>query len=104
MIRDLKEFRIYIFHSHVIAYGPSTTIKDVLTRSYLDGRREKWIAVLLEYDLEIKPTKLIKGKGLEKLMAHSTFASVIRDASNFIAISNASTYKVIFCYINDSFM
>lgn len=26
---------------------------------------------MLEYDLEIKPTKLIKGKGLEKLMAES---------------------------------
>eukprot|EP00253_Pinus_taeda_P002803 PITA_02803 len=36
-----------------------------------EGRRGKWIAALLEYDLEIKPTKLIKGQGLEKLMAES---------------------------------
>jgi len=34
-----------------------------------EGRRGKWIAVMLEYDLEIKPMKLIKGQGLEKLMA-----------------------------------
>jgi hypothetical protein len=27
--------------------------------------------VLLEYDLEIKPTKLIKGQGLAKLMAQT---------------------------------
>jgi hypothetical protein len=31
----------------------------------------KWIVVLLEYDLEIKPTNLIKGQGLAKLMAHT---------------------------------
>jgi hypothetical protein len=29
--------------------------------------------VLLEYELEIKPTKLIKGKGLEKMMAQTNF-------------------------------
>ena len=30
-----------------------------------------WIATILEYDIEIKPTKLIKGQGLAKLMADS---------------------------------
>jgi len=28
---------------------------------------------MLEYDIEIKPTKLIKGKGLANLMAESNF-------------------------------
>ena len=36
-----------------------------------EGRRGKWIAAMLEYDLDIKPTKLIKGQGLAKLMAQS---------------------------------
>ena len=38
-----------------------------------DGKRGKWIVVILEYDLEIKPTKLIKGQGLARLMAESNF-------------------------------
>eukprot|EP00253_Pinus_taeda_P008650 PITA_08650 len=36
-----------------------------------EGRQGKWIVALLEYDVEIKPTKLVKGQGLEKLMAES---------------------------------
>ena len=36
-----------------------------------DGKREKWIVVLIEYDMEIKPTKLIKGQGLARLTAES---------------------------------
>ena len=35
------------------------------------GSRGKWIVAMLEYDLEIKPTKLIKGQGLEKMMEES---------------------------------
>lgn len=46
----------------------SAAVKDILVQAYPEGRRGKWIAVLLEYDVEIKPTKLIKGQGLTKLM------------------------------------
>jgi hypothetical protein len=35
------------------------------------GKEERWIAKILEFDLEIKPTKLVKGQGLAKLLAES---------------------------------
>ena len=41
-----------------------------------DGKRGTWIAVILEYDLEIKPAKLIKCQGLEKLMAEAKFQAL----------------------------
>ena len=43
-------------------------MKDILIQSDIDGRRSKWIAKILEFDLEIKPTKIVKGEGLEKLL------------------------------------
>lgn len=79
LVRALKEFRVYILHSHIIAHVPSASIKEVLTHSDPDGRRAKWIEFLLEYDLEIKPTKLIKGKGLAKLMAQSNYDALDLD-------------------------
>jgi hypothetical protein len=48
-------------------------VKDILTHDNPDGRRGKWIVVILEYDIEIKPTKLIKGQGLARLMVESNF-------------------------------
>jgi len=55
---------------------PNVVVKDILTQNGPDLKRGKWVAVILEYDIEIKPTKLIKGQGLAKLM----------DASNFNAL------------------
>lgn len=69
LIKALKDFQVYILHSHTIAYVPNVAIKDVLMQTNPEGRRGKWIAEMLEYNLEVKPTKLIKGQGLEKLMA-----------------------------------
>lgn len=36
-----------------------------------EGRRGKWVATMLENDLEMKPINLIKGQGLAKLMVKS---------------------------------
>ena len=50
-------------------------VKDILSQDH-DGKRGKWIVVVLEYDLEIKPTKLIKGQGLTQLMAESNLQAL----------------------------
>ena len=33
------------------------------------GIRGKWVSKIQEYDLDIRPTKLIKGQGLAKMLA-----------------------------------
>ena len=60
----------------MIAYVPNAVVKDILTQEGLEGKRGKWIANILEYDIEIKPTKLIKGQGLAKLMSETNFQAL----------------------------
>eukprot|EP00253_Pinus_taeda_P031798 PITA_31798 len=71
-----QNFRIYILYSHVIAYVPNAIVKDILTQEGLEGKRGKWISSILEYTIEIKPTKLIKGQGLAKLMSETNFQAL----------------------------
>ena len=73
MVKAIKDFRIYILHSHVIEFVPNALVKEILTQADLDGKRGKWGYNLMEYDIDIKPRKLVKGQGLEKLMAQSNF-------------------------------
>jgi hypothetical protein len=71
LVKALKDFRVYVLHSKITAYVPLASVKDILIQPDIDGRRGKWISKILEFDLEIKPTKLIKGKGLAKLLDES---------------------------------
>ena len=71
LVKALKSFRVYILHSKIIAYVPNTAVKDVLMQLDIKGKRGRWIAKILEFDIEIKPTNLIKGQGLSFLMADS---------------------------------
>jgi hypothetical protein len=41
----------------------------VLIQPDIDGKKSKWIEKLIEFDVDIKPTKLVKGQGLAKLLA-----------------------------------
>jgi hypothetical protein len=76
MVKALKAFRTYVLHSKIIAYVPTNAIKDILVQPDSDGRRGRWLAKIQEFDLEVKPTKLVKGQGLEKLLAESNFRAL----------------------------
>jgi hypothetical protein len=71
LVKALKSFRVYVLQSNITAYVPSSAVKEMLVQPDCEGKRGKWITKILEYDLTIKPTQLIKGKGLAKLMTES---------------------------------
>jgi hypothetical protein len=76
MVKALKAFRTYVLHSKIIAYVPTSSVKDILVQPDSDGRRGRWLAKIQEFDLEVKPTKLVKGQGLAKLLAESNFRAL----------------------------
>ena len=67
---------MYVFQSHITAYVPTAAVKDILIQGDSEGKRGRWIAKIQEYDLDIRPTKLIKGQGLAKMLSESNHQSL----------------------------
>jgi hypothetical protein len=76
MVKVLKSFRTYVLHSKIITYVPTSSVKYILVQPNSDGRRGRWLAKIQDFDLEVKPTKLVKGQGLAKLLAESNFRAL----------------------------
>ena len=76
MVKSLKAFRDYVLRSNIISYVLGNIIKDILIHLHSEWRRGKWISKIQKYDLEINPTKLIKGQGLAKLLENSNFQAL----------------------------
>jgi hypothetical protein len=89
LVKSLKAFRIYVFHSNIVAYVPSALVKDILIQPNIDGK-SKWIAKIMEFDLEMKPTKLVKGQGLARLLVESNCRAL---GVNFMNI-NSKNWQV----------
>jgi hypothetical protein len=64
LVKSLNNFRNYVGYNKIKAYVPYPTMKDVLSQHDCMGTRGKWVSKIQEYDLEIKPTKIVKGHGL----------------------------------------
>jgi hypothetical protein len=62
-------------------------VKDFLVQLDIDGKRSKWIAKMIEFDIEIKPIKLIKGQGLAKLLAQDNYRML---EINFVGVNEES--------------
>ena len=76
LIKALKFFGIYLLHSKNLAYVPNAAVKDILTQPNSKGKRGHWIEKIMEYDIDIMPTKCVKVQGLGKLITDSNFEAL----------------------------
>jgi hypothetical protein len=60
-----------VLQFRITTFVPSNSVKEILVQPDSEGKKVKWIVKLLEYDLQINPTKMIKGKELAKLLSVS---------------------------------
>ena len=67
VFKVVKQFLPYVLRSHTKIIFPHTTVRALLIQKEPRDRRGNSLTTLQEYDLEIKPAKLVKGQGLCKL-------------------------------------
>ena len=91
LIKSLKHFRTYVGYSKVVGYVPYSAVKDILSQQDCLGIRGKWVSMIQEYDLEIKPTKLIKGQGLANIMTEGNEQALGMICQNSLSASSSST-------------
>ena len=68
LVKSLKHFRTYVGYSKIIGYVPHAAVKDIMSQQDFLRIRGKWVPKIQEYDLEIKPTNLIKGQSLTNIL------------------------------------
>ena len=71
VFKAVKQFRPYILKNMTKFIMPHPAIQNRFVQKELGERRENWVTVLQEYDLEFKPTTIFIGNGLCKLMVES---------------------------------
>jgi hypothetical protein len=71
VFKAMKHFCWYLPRSHTKIIVPHSVVRALLIQKELGDRRGTWLTALQEYDLEIKPTKLVEGQGLCKLVVEA---------------------------------
>ena len=71
MFKAVKNFRPYILKIWTKVIVPHLAVRSLFIQKELGERRVSWVTILQVYDLEFKPSSIVKGKGLCKLMTES---------------------------------
>ena len=69
--KSVKHYRPYLLNSRTKVIVLYATIRNVLIQKELGEKRAHSMTALQEYDLEIKPAKIVRGQGLCQLSAQS---------------------------------
>jgi hypothetical protein len=67
MNKAVKHIRSYILKNHTKIIVPQPAVRSLFTQKEMGERIGNWMVVVQEFDLDIKPAKLVKGQGLCKL-------------------------------------
>jgi hypothetical protein len=67
VFKALKNLCPYLLRSHTKVIVPHSLVTSLLIQKESGDKRGNWITYLQEYDLEIKPNKLMNGQGLCKV-------------------------------------
>jgi hypothetical protein len=71
VFKSIKHFRPFLIKSHIKVIVPHSAVRNLLVQKDLGEKRSHWVTTLQEYDLEIKPAKIVHGQGLCKLVTQT---------------------------------
>ena len=98
MFKVVKHFCPYLLKSKTKVIVPFSAVRNFLVQKDHGEKRAHWMASLEECDLEIKPSQVIRGKGLCKLAAESTH---LPTDQNDIPLDDTLLQKEV-CFIPDT--
>eukprot|EP00253_Pinus_taeda_P031606 PITA_31606 len=67
--KAIKHYRPFLLKAHTKVIVPFLVVRQLLVQRELREKRANWVTTLQEYDLEIKPAKIVKGQGFCRLLA-----------------------------------
>ena len=98
LVKAVEHFQTYILNSHFIAYVPLSPVKRFLNQQLREGKWANWMEKIQEYDIEIKPLKVVKGQGLCNLIVNSDYVDGIISISVGEPLVYLEWHKVIIFY------
>eukprot|EP00253_Pinus_taeda_P013897 PITA_13897 len=67
--KAIKHYRPFLLKAHTKVIVPFSSVRKLLIQRELGEKRANWVTSLQEYDLEIKPAKIVRGQGFCRLLA-----------------------------------
>eukprot|EP00253_Pinus_taeda_P013143 PITA_13143 len=69
VFKAVKHYRPFLLKTHTKVIVPFSAVRQLLIQRELGEKRANWVTALQEYDLDIKPEKIVRGQGFCRILA-----------------------------------
>eukprot|EP00253_Pinus_taeda_P027025 PITA_27025 len=69
VFKAVKYYRPFLLKTHTKVIVPFPAVRQLLLQKELGEKRANWVTALQEYDLEIRPAKIVRGQGFCRILA-----------------------------------
>ena len=77
VFKAIKYFRPFLLKTHTKIIVPFLAVRNLLVQKDVGEKRANWVTALQEYDIEIKPTNIVRGQGFYKMLDRASQISEI---------------------------
>lgn len=109
VFKSINHFKPCLLKTHTKVIVPFSSVRNLLVKKELGEKRENWVIALQEYDIEIRPTKIVKGQGFCRMIARASSISADEGSGNIVQISEVnlneseSQYFDLIFYLRNGF-
>ena len=89
VFKSIKHFRHFLLKTHTKIIVPFSAVRQLLIQKEV-GEKANWVTTLQEYDIDIKPAKIVRGQGFCRLLAGAHNILENQDPDNDIQVSQIS--------------
>ncbi len=109
VFKAVKHYRPFLLKTHTKVIVPFPAVRQLLIPKELGEKRANWVTVLQEYDLEIRPAKIVRGQGFCRILAGASNISESSDIDpteeiNQISVTDSkSQYEDLIFYLKNGY-
>ena len=80
----------FLLKTHTKIIVTLSAMRQLLMQRELGEKRANWVTTLQEYDVEIRPSKIVRGQGFSKIITGASHLPLEEDSGNNVKISKVS--------------
>eukprot|EP00253_Pinus_taeda_P011268 PITA_11268 len=69
VFKAVKHYRPFLLKTHTKVIVPFSAVRQLLMQRELGEKRANWVTALQQYDLDIRPAKIVRGQGFCRILA-----------------------------------
>jgi len=90
VFKSIKHFKLFLLKTHTKVIVSFSAVRQLLVQRAIGEKRANWVTNLQEYDIDIRPVKIVRGQGFCRLLDGASNIPENEDSDKTLQVNEIS--------------